>query len=194
MIYMYIGPSSSGKDTFYKYTLDKYYVKPIILNTTRPKRENEIDGINYYFTSKEKLDQMDKNKELIERRDYNTKYGIWSYATSSNNIDLSTNYITLNTWDGYQKYIDYYGDNVIVPIYFDTSDELRLERALLREKLEKNPKYDELCRRFLADKKDFTDKQIDKYLPYIIDNNGSKLETECEIDNILDKKLVRKKH
>ncbi len=194
MIYMYIGPSSSGKDTFYKYTLDNYYVKPIILNTTRPKRENEIDGINYYFTSKNKLDEMDKNKELIERRDYNTKYGIWSYATSNKNIDLSTNYITLNTWDGYQKFIDYYGNNVVVPIYFDTDEYIRLQRAISREKLEKEPKYDEVCRRFLADKIDYTKDKINKYLPYIINNNGSKLETECEINNILDNKLIRKRH
>ena len=137
---------------------------------------------------------MDKNKELIERRDYNTKYGIWSYATSNKNIDLSTNYITLNTWDGYQKFIDYYGNNVVVPIYFDTDEYIRLQRAISREKLEKEPKYDEVCRRFLADKIDYTKDKINKYLPYIINNNGSKLETECEINNILDNKLIRKRH
>lgn len=34
--------------------------------TTREKRENEVDGENYYFISKEKFDEMIVNEDLLE--------------------------------------------------------------------------------------------------------------------------------
>ena len=52
--------------------------------------------------------------------------------------------------------LDYFGKNIVVPIYIVVDDGLRLERALIRERQQKNPNYMELCRRFLADEKDFS--------------------------------------
>ena len=43
MIIMFIGPSGSGKDTFFYPTLKEYALNPIILSTTRPMRKGEID-------------------------------------------------------------------------------------------------------------------------------------------------------
>ena len=96
-IIFYIGPSSSGKDTFYKYTSENYDISDIVLYTTRPIREGEKEGVNYFYITKEKMNDMEKKGMLIERRDYNTKYGIWSYATSRYNIKDNTNYLTLYT-------------------------------------------------------------------------------------------------
>lgn len=191
MIIMFIGPSSSGKDTFFKETAQKYNLKNIILHTTRPIRNNEINGYTYYFVSKDELDQMDKNNLLIERRDYNTIHGIWSYATSKETIKDNINYITLNTWDGYKKFIDYFGKDYIKPFYFELDDGIRLERALEREKKQDNPKYQELCRRYLADINDFNKKKLCLYRPYIIDNNGTMEETSKQIDEGM--KLILKR-
>ena len=193
MIMFYIGPSSSGKDTFYKYTIKNFKLNEIILYTTRPIREGEKEGINYHYISKEKMDFMDKNGMLIERRDYNTKYGIWSYATSICNIDKLNNYLTLNTWDGYKSFNDKMKDEKLVPVYFELDQKVRLERALKRESKEKNPKYNEVERRFKADLKDYRKELIELYKPYIIDNNGTIEETKKQIDDLMEKKLIKKR-
>ena len=44
----------------------------------------------------------------------------------------------------------------MVPIYIEVDDGIRLERALRRERKQKQPQYEEMCRRFLADQKDFS--------------------------------------
>ena len=48
------------------------------------------------------------------------------------------------------------GADKLVPIYIEVEDGVRLERALARERSQKEPKYEELCRRFLADAADFS--------------------------------------
>ena len=55
MIIMFIGPSGSGKDTFFYPTLKEYALNPIILSTTRPMRKGEVDKKTYYFIT---MDQM----------------------------------------------------------------------------------------------------------------------------------------
>ncbi len=191
MIAMFIGPSSSGKDTYFYKTILKYSLNPIILSTTRPMRVGEIDKKTYYFISQEKMDLLEKEGKLVERRNYQTINGIWSYATNSENIDISKNYLVSNTWEAYKKYINFYGESVIIPIYFQVDDDIRLERALARERKQAKPNYEEYCRRFLADSKDFTEKEIDLYNPYIINNNGTQMETEKQLDNVM--KLILKK-
>ena len=52
-------------------------------------------------------------------------------------------------------------------------DGVRLERALKRERAEKYPNYNELCRRFLADSQDFSDEKLKAYnikKSYVNDN------------------------
>ena len=50
----------------------------------------------------------------------------------------------------------------VIPIYIEVDDGIRLERALKREKEQENPKYEELCRRFLADSQDFSEEKIEE--------------------------------
>lgn len=189
-IVFYIGPSSSGKDTIFAKTLSLYDVLSIVLLTTRPPRPGEIDGNEYYFITDEKMNLMDSNHELIERRDYYTVHGIWSYATSKSSIDLEKyNYLTPHTWVGYQKFLDFYPRDSLVPIYFELDKGIRLQRTLDREKKSKNSDYAEMCRRFLADEQDFTNEMIATYKPWTIDNNGTIEETMKQIEDIMIRKL-----
>ena len=175
MILMFIGPSSSGKDFFYRKATKKYNLKEITLYTTRPKRNGEIDGREYFFISDKEMDELDVNNNLVERRDYNTKHGIWSYATRGDDIDyIKDNYIVINTWEGYKKYIEYFGMDNVIPIYIDVNYNTRIERAIKREMKQENPKYNELRRRFIFDRVDFKREYIEKYNPIIIDNNKTK--------------------
>ena len=50
----------------------------------------------------------------------------------------------------------------MVPVYIEIEDGIRLERALARERSQKEPKYAEMCRRFLADSEDFSEENLRK--------------------------------
>ena len=47
-----------------------------------------------------------------------------------------------------------------VPVYVEVDDGIRLGRALKREGKPGNHKYEEMCRRFLADEQDFSDEKL----------------------------------
>lgn len=82
------------------------------------------------------------------------------------------------------------GEGQVLPIFIQTDDRTRIHRALAREDQEETPKYDELCRRFLADKEDFALEKIkEKPMIEIVENNSSLEETMEKVDLILRKKL-----
>ena len=105
---------------------------------------------------------MKKSGRVIEARSYDTKCGIWTYFTADDGqIDLSRhNYLVIGTLVSFQALKEYYGENSIVPVYIETEDGLRLSRALEREREQSQPKYAEMCRRFLADEEDFSEENL----------------------------------
>ena len=62
--------------------------------------------------------------------------------------------------ESYIKIRGYFGQDKVVPIYIDLDDGERLTRALQREKNQSEPRYEEMCRRFLADEQDFSEERI----------------------------------
>lgn len=160
-----MGKSSSGKDTIFNILKDKLNVKDYILYTTRPIRNGEIDGKTYhYITDTEMQEYIDGKKEnkLIEKRTYQTVHGPWTYATiSDEQFKTDKDLIMLGTLESYLEMEKYFLDKLL-PIYIEVEDGLRLERALNREKQQQNPKYRELCRRFLADSKDFSEENLER--------------------------------
>lgn len=163
-IFFVMGKSSSGKDTIYKELLkdEKLKLKTIVPYTTRPMREGETDGKEYFFVSEDTMKQMDAEGNIIELRSYDTIYGIWNYFTANDGqVDLDSNsYIMIGTLESYSKIKAFYGEDNVFPIYINVNNGERLRRAMAREEKEKVPKYDEMCRRFLADEKDFSDEKI----------------------------------
>jgi len=159
-IFCLMGKSSSGKDTIFKLLKDdlELNLKPIISYTTRPKRNNETDGIEYYFIDEDIIRDYAQSGKIIEKRVYNTVEGIWYYCTiDDGQIDLTTgNYLFIATLDAYKNLKHYFGAENVVPIYITADDGLRLQRSLVREKQQQNPNFEEVCRRFLADNEDFS--------------------------------------
>lgn len=162
-IFCIMGKSSSGKDSLF-HMLEQDYpdMKEIVLYTTRPIRTGEIDGVTYHYVDDETYYRMKEENQIVEARSYHTEHGIWTYFTSSLEIDLENNdYLQINTLEGYQKLKDYFGTENVVPIYVEVKDDgIRLQRALTRERNEEHPKYQELCRRFLADQMDFSEEKL----------------------------------
>lgn len=164
-LFVLMGKSATGKDTIFKEVLKNKEVelKTIVPYTTRPIREGEKDGVEYYFVSSEKYAEMKNKGIVIESRDYNTIHGIWSYFTVEDwQFQGDGNYVMINTLEGYEKIVEYFGTDKVVPIYVEVEDGLRLMRALERERQQEIPKYTELCRRFLADSQDFSEEKLQK--------------------------------
>lgn len=162
-IYYIMGKSATGKDTIYSKLKEEIKkIKGIVLYTTRPIRDNEKDGVEYHFIKNEKLEEFKRANKVIEYRTYKTIYGDWTYATiDDGKINLKKrNYITIGTLDSYKKMKEYYGADKVFPIYIKVDAGIRLQRALNRENSQKSPKYDELCRRFLADEEDFSEEKL----------------------------------
>lgn len=67
------GPSGSGKSTLEKDLASDLSLSVLVSHTTRAPRQGEIDGVNYYFVSKEKFDELD----MLEVNFYNGNwYGL----------------------------------------------------------------------------------------------------------------------
>ena len=75
---MIIGPSGVGKDTYMQLLISKYpkIFKKCVSCTTRARRANEIEGINYYYITKEQFLELEKNGDIIGKFEkYNNLYG-----------------------------------------------------------------------------------------------------------------------
>ena len=60
-------PSGSGKTTLCSELLRrKPHIKFSVSCTTRPKREHEVDGVNYHFLSEQEFIEKVQNNEFIE--------------------------------------------------------------------------------------------------------------------------------
>ena len=164
-IYYMMGKSSSGKDTLYKEVLKALpKLKTLVLYTTRPIREGEQEGIEYHFVTDEELERFEKAGKIIEERTYDTVYGAWKYATiEDGQINLAAyDYLVIGTLESYAGMKKCYGAENLVPIYIEVEDGERLSRALSRERQQEQPKYEEMCRRFLADQKDFSEENLEE--------------------------------
>lgn len=189
-IFYIIGKSATGKDYFCGELLKdpELKLKEIVQYTTRPKRAGETEGVEYHFVSDEKERELQAQGKIIEEQVYQTIHGPWKYFLADDGqIDLRDGrYIIVGTVERYKRTRDYYGESVVVPIniYVETGE--RLTRALNREKKSPEPKYQELCRRFLADEADFSDEKLAEagLMPNGVLKNG--------IENIEKSDTVRK--
>ena len=163
-IFYIMGKSAAGKDRIYSLLAGnkELNLKKLVLYTTRPIRAGEQDGVQYYFTDDSRLEEFKKSGKLIEARAYHTVHGIWTYFTADDGqVDFSEgNYLGIGTLESYQKLKQYYGEEHVIPVYIEVEDGERLQRALLREREQEKPKYEEMCRRFLADQEDFSEENI----------------------------------
>ena len=163
-IFYIMGKSASGKDRIYSVLAGdrELNFRKLILYTTRPIRAGEENGVQYYFTDENKRKEFQEKGILIESRSYDTVHGVWSYFTADDgqiNLDKG-NYLGIGTLESYHKMKEYFGEDCVVPLYIQVEDGERLERAIKREREQTNPRYAELCRRFLADQEDFSEDKI----------------------------------
>lgn len=158
-----MGKSSTGKDTIFReLTRQKEHpLKTIVSYTTRPIRIGEKEGVEYYFTDEEGFLRFRESGKIVEDRAYKTFHGLWRYfMVDDGRIDLEHNdYIVIGTLEAYAKVKAYFGEEKVLPVLIELDDGERLARALKRERKQEHPKYEEMCRRFLADSEDFSEER-----------------------------------
>lgn len=163
-LFVIMGKSATGKDTIYKRILSSpsLSLKHVISYTTRPIRSGEIDGVEYYFATPQQLADWQQEGKIIEHRSYQTMHGVWNYFTvDDGQIDLAkSDYLLIMTLEGYSQLRTFFGEDNVIPLYIELDDGVRLQRALSRELSQSEPKYAELCRRFLADDEDFKEENL----------------------------------
>lgn len=164
-IFYLMGKSASGKDTLYQEILKRLpQLQTVVPYTTRPIRIGEQNGREYFFTTQEELDRLLEDGKIIECRTYETMMGPWSYFTADDGqIDIEyENYLMIGTLESYEKTRNYFGKEYLQPVYITVENGLRLQRALDREKRQPSPRYDEVCRRYLADEQDFCQERLNQ--------------------------------
>jgi len=165
-IFYLMGKSSSGKDTIFKALLSdgELSLKQIVPYTTRPIREGEQNGVEYFFTDEAGVQAMQEQNRIIELRVYHTCHGDWKYFTAADDqINLEkADYLVIGTPEAFLKVRDYFGKEQVQPVYIELDDGVRLQRALDREKAQDQPKYEEMCRRYLADAADFAEDKLEE--------------------------------
>ncbi|MCI8374515.1 MAG: guanylate kinase [Lachnospiraceae bacterium] len=163
-IFYLFGKSSTGKDTIYKNLMEnkELGLRPVIPYTTRPMRAEETPGVEYHFTNEEELSRMEAVGKVIELRSYETVHGTWKYFTADGkHVDLDRfHYVMIGVLDSFVAIRKYYGEDKVVPVYIEVEDGERLQRALDRERSQEQPRYAEMCRRFLTDSADFGEERL----------------------------------
>ena len=122
-----MGKSSSGKDHIFKALIEDETLglSTITMYTTRPMRAGETDGVEYYFVDDNKVCEFEKNNKIIEMRKYQTVYGEWKYFTADDGqIESGSGkrYIVIGTIEAYNKFVEYFGKECMLPIYIEVED------------------------------------------------------------------------
>ena len=188
-----MGKSASGKDTIYKLLKEdkSLNLKQLVPYTTRPMRAGEVEGEAYHFVTEVQFKELLQKGRVIEHRSYNTVHGLWRYFTvADEQIDLSKDsYLLIATLEAYVSVLSYFGADKVVPILVTLDDGVRLERALSRERQQDNPKYEEMCRRFLADSEDYSEEKIQMAGITRFFENNSATEVAEEISSYIKEQL-----
>ena len=146
------GKSGAGKDTVAKATVSTH---PEIFHfvtscTTRPMRDGEKDGVDYYFLTEKEFLRESLLGNLLEATEFNG----WFYGSSL--IAFDKNKINIGVFNpqgilALQQHLDKI-DLIIIEV--TCSDKERLIRALDREIA---PNCAEICRRYFADEQQWKD-------------------------------------
>lgn len=138
MITLYLGKSAAGKDTFLCHhgLLGNNRVKPIVSYTTRPPRQNEINGIHYNFVPEDKFNSLINEGGLTEYKSYatiiNGGLNVWFYGTPLLDVNDGNDYIGVVDISGARTFIKTYGSDNIKLVYIEAPDDIRKARAMTR--------------------------------------------------------------
>lgn len=166
------GKAGAGKDRLMQEVLKvlreehpDFEINEIVSCTTRPMREGEVDGKNYYFLTHEEFAERLADGTMVEATIFND----WCYGSCLEHMNEDGINIGVYNPEGV-AILQSIPDIMVYSIFVDAPDKVRLLRQLNREE---NPDVKEIIRRFGADEADFSpDNLIDIHFQYTVDNGG----------------------
>lgn len=172
LIYI-MGKSATGKDTIYNEIKEKINIEPYVPYTTRPQREGEKQGREYYFITKKQFEMLKDMKKVMEYRSYNTinakgEKDIWTYATiDDKQWKKEGNLLSIGTLESYNSLLKYIKNHPekslnIVPVYITIDEKERRKRAIKREEKQQKQNIKEMERRLKADEIDFSKERLEE--------------------------------
>ena len=185
-LFVILGKSCSGKTTILNEVLSKLDIPVLLSQTTRPKRDNEIDGVDYNFVTMSEFDNDYKNENVLEYDVFriDSIKQTWTYYTKKSDLSLdTTSQIKIVSPTGLAQLMSNKElKNNIVSIYIESSDRLRKKRYLTR-----SISPDSMNDRFERDNQAFQHLFTD----YIIinDENTSIHEASNQLIDIIEKEL-----
>lgn len=122
-----LGKQGSGKTSIAK-ELECRGFKRVIAMTTRPPREDEENGVDYWFVDDAEFDHS--LNDLVAIRSYQTIFGTWRYGVNLNDINADDDTVTILDPTGYLNIKDRITDRFGVYLHIDA--DIRYQRLLLR--------------------------------------------------------------
>ena len=159
------GESSAGKDSIQCWLERKLKnIHGMVSYTTRPPRDYEIEGREYHFISQEEFEKLIVENKMLEHTCFNN----WYYGTCIDELQKDKVNVGVFNPQGIQSLLTHSDTIDILPVWIQAGEKKRLLRSLNREQ---NPNCTEICRRFLADQKDFSNINFN-YEIYLNDNSN----------------------
>ncbi len=172
-------PSGVGKTTLTKKIQQKYQsFKISVSNTTRKPRSNEVDGVDYFFVSKDKFLNLINEGKFYEHAKIFENY----YGTLKKNVDeiiVSNDIIFDIDWQG-TKQLSKFKHLNLIKIYLITKNKEELKNRLIKRNQNTSKEVEKRFKSFDADIKHWNDydyiiindnlevcfKQIEKIISY----------------------------
>ena len=143
-----VGKAGAGKDYLMKAYAETHNYHIIVSSTTRPKRDYEVEGVDYHFLTE---------KEFADARFLETaSFNGWHYGTRWADLDPTCENIGVFNPTGL-KSLAAQEDIDLEIVYVKASVKTRLLRQLHREE---DPNVYEIVRRFQTDEADFKDDKL----------------------------------
>ncbi len=161
MIIILVGKCASGKSTLAR-SLARSGYKRIITYTTRPKRNGEKNGQDYWFWS-DNLFEDEKSKGFFaETAEYNTVEGVWKYGSSIGSYITNEDSVIVLNPIGVEQLLENceklkLDRKNLEIVYLDLPEEDLTARALSR-----GDKPEEINRRFIEDAPIFQHFEVSK--------------------------------
>lgn len=170
MLIVLTGKTASGKDTIKSKLLAKYpHFKKVITTTSRTKRSNEVDRVDYYFLSRDEFERKIKEGEFAEY----VEYGGNLYGTYKSELEQAGDLMWRIDPSRAGKVRELIKGQNLVVIYITVSDDVILQR------LKNRGLTDEEIQSRMTDDAKIWQKYQNNY-DYVVENVPGKLDATLD--------------
>jgi len=187
MIVTLSGITGTGKSFFKKKISENMKFENLVIITTRPKRDGEIDGIDKCFVTKEQFFKMKENKEIVADFMFLNEY----YAYRTVNMESDKNQVTELHYEEIELFKKYAKDvfSIYILPYDFERPKIELKKRCLSSEVE-NQRIKEMQEQRLLFE---TNKQIQQQFDYIFYNDYTEEATKRLLDIIQERRNISEK-